>query len=215
MSAKKKGKTKKQQKTSGKGASRPSAFKPKPKKAPTVVTGARSANTTGERRATPADHPHLPGRGIKGNPPTSLGIPTAEPETMETSVDMALIGSEPVPGVPQYVEVEALTKCDFPGLVYRHASLSKRIKALEEEKKDISFELEMLMEAAEVKEVAVGGTKVNFVAPSSSMRLDRIKLAKAGVTPEQLEAGQVEVPRKGHVRVLPPGSKDRNGGGEE
>lgn len=168
-----------------------------PKKQPAVVTGQRGANTTsGERRANPEDHPHLPGRGV-GN--TTAGV--------VMDADINILGKEPIPDVPQYTDIEALRKTNFRNIVARHAALSAQIKKLEEEKKDLAFELEMTMEAAEVSEVAVLGTKVNLVAPSVSYRLDRIALAKAGVTPEQLEAGQVKSERKGHVRVLPPGTK--------
>ncbi len=158
-------------------------FTPKPKKAPTVSTGVRGTNNTAViRRPKPA------------------GI-------ME-SADGSVATAGTVEGVPQYTENPELRKSPFQELVMKIASLDAQIKVAEKLKADLKMDVEILMTVADIDEVAVGPLKVQRISPKPYGRLDKGRLLKAGVTPEQLEAGSIEVKPKSYVKVLAPGMAD-------
>lgn len=105
-------------------------------------------------------------------------------------------------GSKPWTEIETLKGTRFGALVADLEEITREKRDLEEREKAIRDLIEPFVQNL-THSVRAGYSSVKWHPPGTRESLDRALLVKAGVTPDQIQAGLKKSPRKGYLEVRP------------
>lgn len=101
-----------------------------------------------------------------------------------------------------WTEIETLKGTRFGALVADLEEIIREKRDLEEREKAIRDLIEPFVQNLPYS-VRAGYSSMKWYPPGQRESLDRALLVKAGVTPDQIQAGLKKSPRKGYLEVRP------------